>query len=137
MVVLQKVNEKTPNVRCFFNCNIMSQFLLRMFVTYKITNTGKRVTRVLVRECKYYTTLYILYTSVFIVLFFNCCIIVLLADNREYLMKSSLIEFIEKYKDSKLSDSRLYFLWKKEIDNSDFDRNEKECWEWFKKSRVN
>ena len=52
-------------------------------------------------------------------------------------MKSSLIEFIEKYRDSKLSDSRLYFLWKKEIDKSDFDRNEKECFEWFKKSRVN
>ena len=51
-------------------------------------------------------------------------------------MKSSLIEFIEKYKDSKLSDSRLYFLWKKEINKSDFDRNEKECWKWFKESRA-
>ena len=61
-----------------------------------------------------------------------------LADNREYLMeKSSFINFIDKYKVSKLSDSRLYFLWKKEIDKSDFDRNEKECFEWFKKSRVN
>ena len=51
-------------------------------------------------------------------------------------MKSSLIQFIEKYRDSKLSDSRLYFLWKKEIEKEDFDRNEKECWEWSKKSRA-
>lgn len=50
--------------------------------------------------------------------------------------KSSLINFIKQYRNSKLSDSRLYSLWKKEIDKSDFDRNEKECWEWFKKSRV-
>ena len=51
-------------------------------------------------------------------------------------MKSSLINFIEKYRNSKLSDSRLLTLWKKEIEKSDFDRNEKECWEWFKKSRA-
>lgn len=51
-------------------------------------------------------------------------------------MKSSFINFVEKYKVSKLSDSRLLTLWKKEIDKSDFDRNEKECWEWFKKSRL-
>lgn len=51
-------------------------------------------------------------------------------------MKSTLILFIEKYRNSRLSDSRLLTLWKKEIDKSDFDRNEKECWEWFKKSRA-
>lgn len=54
----------------------------------------------------------------------------------EYMLKSSFINFIEKYRDSKLSDSRLLTLWKKEIEKSDFDRNEKECWEWFKKSRA-
>lgn len=46
--------------------------------------------------------------------------------------QSSLINFIEKYRDSKLSDSRIYHFWKKEIDKEDFQRNEKECWEWFK-----
>ena len=45
--------------------------------------------------------------------------------------KSSLIKFIEKYRDSKLSDSRILTLWKREVDKSDFDRNEKEAFSWF------
>ena len=58
-----------------------------------------------------------------------------LADNREYLMKSSLINFIEKYKSVKMNHARLKELWKKEIDKSDFDKNEQEVFEWFQKSR--
>ena len=67
--------------------------------------------------------------------FFSCCIIKLLLGNREYLMKSSLINFIEKYKSVKMNHARLKELWKKEIDKSDFDKNEQEVFEWFQKSR--
>ena len=60
----------------------------------------------------------------------------LLADNREYLMeKSSLINFIEKYRSVKMNHAKLKELWKKEIDKSDFDNNEQEVFEWFQKSR--
>lgn len=57
-----------------------------------------------------------------------------LLGNREYLMKSSLIEFIEKYKTVKMTHTRLKELWKT-IDKSDFDKNEQEVFEWFQESR--
>jgi len=41
-------------------------------------------------------------------------------------MKSSLINFIEKYRDSKLSDAKLRQIFDKEVDKNDFDRN-KDC----------
>jgi len=47
-------------------------------------------------------------------------------------MKSSFIEFVEKYKNTKLSEGSLLIRWKKEIDKTDFDRNEKEVFTWFK-----
>ena len=50
-------------------------------------------------------------------------------------MKSSLINFIEKYKSVKMNHARLKELWKKEIDKSDFDKNEQEVFEWFQKYR--
>lgn len=50
-------------------------------------------------------------------------------------MKSTFIQFVQKYKESKLSDSRLLTLWKLEIDKEDFDRNEKECFRWLKEQR--
>lgn len=45
-------------------------------------------------------------------------------------MKSSLIEFIEKYRSVKMNHTKLKELWKK-IDKSDFDRNEQEVFLWF------
>lgn len=50
-------------------------------------------------------------------------------------MKSSLISFIEKYKSVKMNHAKLKELWKKEIDKSDFDKNEQEVFEWFQKYR--
>lgn len=47
-------------------------------------------------------------------------------------MKSSLINFIEKYRDSKLRRSKLWELWSK-IDKNDFDNNSEETFEWFLK----
>ena len=56
----------------------------------------------------------------------------LLTDNREYLMEqSSLIKFIEKYRDSKLSDSKLRQIFDKEVDKNDFDKNKEFVWSWF------
>lgn len=49
-------------------------------------------------------------------------------------MKSSLINFIEKYKSVKMNHAKLKELWSK-IDKSDFDNNEQEVFEWFQKSR--
>ena len=46
-------------------------------------------------------------------------------------MKSSLIEFIEKYKDSKLTISNLRKIFDKEVDKNDFDRNKESVWNWF------
>ena len=57
-----------------------------------------------------------------------------LLGNREYMLKSSLINFIEKYKTVKMTHTRLKELWKT-IDKSDFDKNEKEVFEWFQESR--
>ena len=54
-----------------------------------------------------------------------------LADNREYLMKSSLINFIEKYRDSKLSVTKLRKIFDKEVDKNDFDKNKEFVWSWF------
>ena len=50
-------------------------------------------------------------------------------------MKSTLIEFIEKYKDTKMTHERLKKLWKSEIDKEDFDHNERETFEWFQEYR--
>lgn len=62
----------------------------------------------------------------------------LLADNREYLMEqSSLIKFIEKYRDSKLSDSKLRQIFDKEVDKNDFDKNKEFVWNWFTRIRHN
>lgn len=62
----------------------------------------------------------------------------LLADNREYLMEqSSLIKFIEKYRDSKLSDSKLRQIFDKEVDKNDFDKNKESVWNWFTRIRHN
>lgn len=47
-------------------------------------------------------------------------------------MKSSLIEFIERYRDIKMSHEKLAQLWKKKIDKTDFDHNEQEVFRWFK-----
>lgn len=47
-------------------------------------------------------------------------------------MKSSLINFIEKYRDSKLRRSKLLELWSK-IDKNDFDNNSQETFDWFLK----
>jgi len=58
-----------------------------------------------------------------------------LTDNREYLMeKSSLINFIEKYKSVKMNHAKLKELWSK-IDKSDFDNNEEETFLWFQEYR--
>ena len=46
-------------------------------------------------------------------------------------MKSSLIEFIEKYKDSKLSVTKLRQIFDKEVDRNDFDKNKESVWSWF------
>lgn len=50
-------------------------------------------------------------------------------------MKSSLIEFIEKYRDSKLSDAKLRQIFDKEVDKNDFDRNKENVWNWFSRIR--
>lgn len=52
-------------------------------------------------------------------------------------MKSSLIEFIEKYKVSKLSDSKLRQIFDKEVDKNDFDKNKEFVWDWFTRTRHN
>lgn len=49
-------------------------------------------------------------------------------------MKSSLIEFIEKYRSVKMNHTKLKELWKK-IDKSDFDQNEQEVFLWFQEYR--
>ena len=55
-----------------------------------------------------------------------------LLDNREYLMEqSSLIKFIEKYRDSKLSVTKLRKIFDKEVDKNDFDKNKEFVWSWF------
>lgn len=48
--------------------------------------------------------------------------------------KSSLITFIEKYRDSNLRRSKLWELWK-QIDKNDFDKNSEETFVWFLKYR--
>lgn len=54
--------------------------------------------------------------------------------------KSTLIQFIEKYKHSRLSFATLKKLWKEEIDKDDFDHNEREVQDWYfgelKKIRI-
>lgn len=50
-------------------------------------------------------------------------------------MKSSFINFVEKYKSVKMNHTKLKELWKKEIDKSDFDKNEQEVFEWFQEYR--
>ena len=58
-----------------------------------------------------------------------------LADNREYLMeKSSLINFIERYRSIKMNHTKLKELWKS-VDKSDFDKNEQEVFLWFQEYR--
>lgn len=52
-------------------------------------------------------------------------------------MKSSLINFIEKYRDSKLSDRTLRKFWLKEIEKDDFDNNEWETYCWFLQHKNN
>ena len=49
--------------------------------------------------------------------------------------KSSLINFIEKYRDSKLSDAKLRQIFDKEVDKNDFDRNKENVWNWFSRIR--
>ncbi len=49
--------------------------------------------------------------------------------------KSSLITFIEKYRDSKLSDRTLRKFWLKEVEKDDFDKNEWETYCWFLQHR--
>jgi hypothetical protein len=46
-------------------------------------------------------------------------------------MKSTLIEFIEQYRDSKLSDEKLRSLFSRKVDKEDFDQNRSEVWSWF------
>lgn len=46
-------------------------------------------------------------------------------------MKSSLVQFIEKYRDSKLSQEKLRAIFDKEVDKNDFDKNKSEVWNWF------
>jgi hypothetical protein len=50
-------------------------------------------------------------------------------------MKSSLINFIEKYRDSKLSDEKLLSIFNKNVDKNDFDKNKQETWLWFLKEK--
>jgi len=45
-------------------------------------------------------------------------------------MKSSLIEFIQRYRDITMNHTKLKQLWKT-IDKSDFYNNEQEVFEWF------
>lgn len=49
-------------------------------------------------------------------------------------MKSSLIQFIERYRDITMRHDKLKTLWKT-IDKSDFDNNEQEVFEWFQEHR--
>ena len=49
-------------------------------------------------------------------------------------MKSSLIQFIERYRDITMRHDKLKSLWKT-IDKSDFDNNEQEVFEWFQEYR--
>jgi hypothetical protein len=49
--------------------------------------------------------------------------------------KSSLINFIEKYRDSKLSDEKLLSIFNKNVDKNDFDKNKQETWLWFLKEK--
>lgn len=49
-------------------------------------------------------------------------------------MKSSLIKFIERYRDITMRHDKLKSLWKN-IDKSDFDNNEQEVFEWFQSYR--
>jgi uncharacterized protein YqeY len=46
-------------------------------------------------------------------------------------MKSSLINFIEKYMDSKLSETKLRKIYDTEVDKNDFDKNKENVWNWF------
>ena len=46
-------------------------------------------------------------------------------------MKSTLIQFIEKYRDSKLSETKLRQIFDKEVDKNDFDRNKENVLNWF------
>lgn len=46
-------------------------------------------------------------------------------------MKSSLITFIEKYRNSKLSHTKLRSFFDKEVDKNDLDKNKEKVWEWF------
>lgn len=50
-------------------------------------------------------------------------------------MKSSLINFIEKYRNSKLSVTKLRQIFDKEVDKNDFDRNKENVWNWFSRIR--
>jgi len=45
--------------------------------------------------------------------------------------QSSFIKFVEKYKVSKLSDTKLRHIFDKEVDKNDFDRNKENVWNWF------
>lgn len=49
-------------------------------------------------------------------------------------MKSSLIEFIERYRDIKMPHAKLKRLWGA-IDKDDFDNNEKEVFLWFQNNQ--
>jgi len=50
-------------------------------------------------------------------------------------MESSLIKFIKRYRDKKISFTKLKEAWKTEIDKEDFDHNEKETFLWFQSYR--
>ena len=45
--------------------------------------------------------------------------------------KSTFIKFVEQYKVSKLSDSKLRQIFDKEVDKNDFDKNKEFVWSWF------
>lgn len=45
--------------------------------------------------------------------------------------QSSLIKFIEKYRDSKLTLTKLRKIFDKEVDKQDFDKNKESVWSWF------
>ena len=49
--------------------------------------------------------------------------------------KSSLIQFIEKYRRTQMSNTKLRQLWKSEIDQEDFDGNEAEVYLWYQNYR--
>ena len=48
--------------------------------------------------------------------------------------KSSLINFIERYRSIKMNHTKLKELWKS-VDKSDFDKNEQEVFLWFQEYR--